>query len=270
MPPPLTPGAAPGPDESIIGSMLGPLIPIHILSTFLVGMRLYTRARPVNATPMGRRGYYVATSLQFGILLYVIPYGLGRHNFYISAQDQFQPSKLLFISQILSCWAIVLGKIAIALLLLRLKTGTRWHIFLYAMCAVQVCYAIVATVVSLARCKPISAAWDYKTEIRDCWPAHVVTLAICINGSIAITSDVVLALIPFTFLGSIRRSLRERLVIAFLLGLGLFTAGAVGVKFVFARKYGQTGNLLWHCIGLVTWSALEAEMGVYCRLYAVS
>ncbi|KAM7210783.1 hypothetical protein V8F06_013830 [Rhypophila decipiens] len=123
------------------------------------------------------------------------------------------------------------------------------------MCAVQLCYATVATVVPLARCKPISVAWDYKTEIRDCWPARVVTLAIYIDGSIAITSDVILALIPLTFLGSIRRSLCERLVVAFLLGLGLFTAGAgaVGVKFVCARKYGQTGNLLWDCIGLVTW-----------------
>lgn len=44
---PPSPQGPPGPDECIIGSLLGPLIPIHILSTLLVGMRLYTRARPV-------------------------------------------------------------------------------------------------------------------------------------------------------------------------------------------------------------------------------
>lgn len=36
-----------GPDESIVYRMLGPLIPVHTLCALLLGMRLYTHARPM-------------------------------------------------------------------------------------------------------------------------------------------------------------------------------------------------------------------------------
>jgi hypothetical protein len=36
-----------GPDESIVYKMLGPLIPVHTVCVLLLGMRLYTRARPI-------------------------------------------------------------------------------------------------------------------------------------------------------------------------------------------------------------------------------
>lgn len=204
----------------------------------------------------------MATTLQFGLVLAAIPYGFGRHSFYISAQDHQQASKLLYLSSLPSFWAVAFGKIAIALLLLRLKTGRLWYIFLWAMCAVQLATAIVATVMPLARCTLLSAAWLSKTELRDCWPARVINMAVYVRGAIAISSDLVFAAIPLTFLNSIRRSLRERLVVAFLLGLGVFTAMAVVVKVILAPKYWQTGDFLWDCVGIVTWSILEGEMGV--------
>ncbi|KAK4158725.1 hypothetical protein QBC43DRAFT_273835 [Cladorrhinum sp. PSN259] len=262
---PPSPHGPPGPDECRISRMLGPLIPIHVLCTLLVGMRVYTRARPVMQLSRDDAAVtlaLIATTVQLGISLSAARYGFGRHNFYISAEDQVKASKLIFLGQFPSFWAVALGKIAIAFLLMRLKTGRAWHIFLYSMCAVQVGTATVATVMPLVRCRPVSVAWQYKTDVQDCWPIHYITIAIYVRSAIGIISDVIFALIPLTFLGNIRRSLRERMLVAFLLGLGVFTAAIVGVKLTFASRYGRAKDSLWDSVTLVTWSILEDEMGI--------
>lgn len=258
-------GIASGPDVSIIGRMLGPLIPMYILCSLLLGMRLFAGLRLV-----ARLGWddvaviaaLIAMSTQFALVLSAIPYGVGRHNVYVDPRDQRQASKLLFLSQFPWGWSVAFGKISIALLLLRLKPGKHWHIFLYTMAAIQLGYAACATLMPLLRCRPISAAWDYKTEIRQCLPVGAVHAAIYTNGAVAVITDIIFALIPFTFLNSIRARLPERVAILFLLGLGFFTAGIAAVKLTLVRRYGQTGDILWDSVDLVTWSLLEGQMGI--------
>ena len=131
------------------------------------------------------------------------------------------------------------------------------------MIAVQLASATSANVIQLTRCRPIFAAWRFDTETTAaCYPLRIVYISAYTNGSIAVITDLILAAIPLTFLDNIRRSPRERVLIALLMGLGVFAAAAEAVKLSLIRSYGQTGDMLWDCVGLVTWSILEAQIGI--------
>ncbi|KAK5659559.1 hypothetical protein OQA88_761 [Cercophora sp. LCS_1] len=255
----------PGPDVSRVPTILGALIPVHALCALLVGLRIYTHSRPVVHLGWDDAAVVLAmaaTTTQFAIFLSAIPYGAGRHNIYILPDDQLKASKLLFFSQFSWSWGVALGKISIAFLLLQLRTGVYWHLFLYAMIAVQVASALCANVVQLARCRPISAAWRFETDRAHCLSTQIIYISSYTNGTIAVLTDLMLSVIPLTFLRNIRRSRRERLVIALLMGLGVFAAAAEVVKLTHVRWYGQTGDMLWDCVGLVVWSVLAAQMGI--------
>ena len=204
----------------------------------------------------------MASVTQFAIFIAAVPHGVGRHSFYIDPEDAFLARRLLYFSQLWSGWGVALAKISIALLLLRLKTGRGWRIFLYAMVAVQLAAAVHANAMQLAACRPISAGWRLETTAEHCWPISVLHAPIYAHGSVAACTDLVFALIPLTFLGSVRRSLRERLVIALLMGLGVFAAAAVVVKLTLVRTYGATGDMLWDSVDLNTWSILEGQLGI--------
>lgn len=204
----------------------------------------------------------VATTIQVALFVSAIPHGAGRHNYYVSQDDQVKASRLLFLSQLPWGWGVALGKISISLLLLRLKTSPGWRVFLHAMIAVQVASALCLNTIQLARCRPISAAWRFDTEATQCLRVRVMHIAMYTNGAIAVITDVMLALTPLTFLRSIRRSTRERSVIATLMGLGLVAAAGAVVRMTLMRTYGQTGDILWDCVALITWSVVEAQLGI--------
>jgi hypothetical protein len=207
------------------------------------------------------RRLQIATITQFGIFLAAVPYGVGRHNFYIDPDDQINASRLLFFSQLPWGWSVAFGKISIALLLLRLKTGVGWRIFLYAMMAVQLASAVHANTMQLVSCRPISAAWRPEPQAK-CLSVQIIHDSIYVQGSVAVLTDFIFALIPLTFISNIRRGMLERLVIVFLMGLGLFTAAGVIVKLTLVHTYGQTGDMLWDSVDLNTWSILEGQMGI--------
>jgi hypothetical protein len=130
------------------------------------------------------------------------------------------------------------------------------------MIAVQLASAISANIVQLVRCDPISAEWQSHTDDESCQHPRMIFISAYSNGGVAVLTDLILATIPLTFLNNIRRSPRERLVIALLMGLGVFAAVAEAIKLTLMPSYGQTGDMLWDCVPLVTWSILEAQMGI--------
>ncbi|KAK3370433.1 hypothetical protein B0H63DRAFT_373813, partial [Podospora didyma] len=256
---------APGPDESHAALMLVPVITLLVISTSLMATRIYSRLRPVVNLGWDDAAAVVAaiaSALQIAFLFAAIPHGLGRHMFYVSPADGLLSAKLIFISQFPWGWAVSCAKISIALLLLRFKTTTSWRVFLYLMIALQVVLALIANIFQLVQCKPISAQWDPMTPGAECWDPRIAQKGVYVQGSLSVLSDVVLSLIPISFLKELQRPLREKLVLGFLMGLGVFTASAVVVKMTVVGNFGNTTDPLWDVVTLATWSIVEAQVGI--------
>ncbi|KAM7213501.1 hypothetical protein V8F06_011114 [Rhypophila decipiens] len=260
------PGGPPlPPDETRIGTMLAPVCTLLVISTTLLFTRLYSRIRPVmNLGWDDAIGLVaaIASILQIAFLFAAIPHGLGRHIFYVAPEDGLLTAKLIFISQFPWGWAVSCAKISIALLLLRFKRTKSWRIFLYLMIALQVVLATVANIVQLAQCKPIAAQWDPTIPGAQCWDPQVAQKGIYVQGSLSVLSDVILSIIPITFLKELQRPMREKIVLSFLMGLGVFTASAVVVKMTVIGNFGNTKDPMWDVIELATWSIVEAQIGI--------
>ena len=114
-------------------------------------------------------------------------------------------------------WGFATGsvKISIGLMLLRFQQAKRWKAVIWAMIALNVVLIILVGIVTLFQCRPYSAMWDFRNDIRRerCWD-NTMHGAILYSSSVCnVLTDVVFSLLPLTFLCKIRCPLSEKVVI---------------------------------------------------------
>lgn len=208
----------------------------------------------------------IAAGFQIGFLYAAIPHGFGRHNFYSPIPDQIEAGRLLLMSQFPWGWGVAFGKISIALLLMRFKRTLPWKIFLWAMILIQVLSAMTANIIQLAQCRPIEASWNPMILMTDpnasCWDPNNVQASVYVMAVIAVITDVAFALIPITFLRKVQRPMREKIVLGFLMGIGVFSAAAVIVKLTYLGPFGKSTDPLFDIVPLATWSVVEELLGI--------
>jgi hypothetical protein len=81
--------------------------------------------------------------------------------------------------------------------------------------------------------------------------------------AIFLAADVILSLLPLTFIFKLHRPLREKIILAGLMGLGLFASGAAVVKLLLTKKYVTGPDPLWDMFDLGIWAMVELFIGIY-------
>ncbi|KAH7115111.1 hypothetical protein B0J11DRAFT_553397 [Dendryphion nanum] len=256
-------GPPPGPDNNIAPPLIGIITALHVLSWSAFGARIYTRVKPV--VRLGYDDYFIMAAVTFDVISWIplmisTAYGLGRHNYYVSAAETMQAEKFLFIGQPAFAWALACTKISIVCMLFRLQTGIYWRRFLSIMMVVQVLTAISINVFQLSLCKPLAAIWDHTIKNPKCRVA-ATHINLIVTAIITILTDVILSFLPLTFIVHMHRSLREKIVLACLMGLGLVASGASVYKAFLAKNYGVTGDILRDAVGLALCSMIELQLG---------
>ncbi|OCL12828.1 hypothetical protein AOQ84DRAFT_261276, partial [Glonium stellatum] len=77
-----------------------------------------------------------------------------------------------------------------------------------------------------------------------------------------ITSDVAFSCLPIIFLRKLRRPIREKLLLIFLMGLSFFATTASIVRAVDVKQYALSGDITWQTVNLAIWSSLEPYIGI--------
>lgn len=154
-------------------------------------------------------------------------------------------------------------KISIASMLLRIKHTRPWRIFLWAMVAVQILSCLASLIFQLVQCIPLGYMWDpVHHPDAECVELQSMYVSLYVNSGISITTDLIFALVPISFIRTMHCPLREKLVLSCLMGLGVFAAAASIVKTTLVKDYGSTGDSLWDAIDLTLWSVLEEQTGI--------
>ena len=201
--------------------------------------------------------------MQWALVLAAIPHGYGRHDFYVPPEERNKAGLVLYSSQVPWSWGVGLSKISIAFMLLRIKHSLRWKTFLYAMIIIQAASAISANIVQFSACRPLAAMWDPLISKGNCWPHQAFWICILVNGIIAIVTDVIFTCIPVSFIYKIKRPFCEKLVVSFLLGLGMLASAASVMKMMTTmRKYGKTRDNLYDGVDMALWSMVEGEITI--------
>ena len=114
----------------------------------------------------------------------------------------------------------------------------------------------------LVGCRPFREMWDLSGRVPGhCWPYHVNTASQITVQVFVVLTDWIFALLPISFLRKVQRPLRERVIIGFLMGLGVFAGAASIVKIqqIVAMKHVKDPDA--HMIAIEMWCSIEALTG---------
>jgi hypothetical protein len=97
-----------------------------------------------------------------------ISHGMGRHSYYLTAEQRVAACKYIYLSYGFSIMSTCFGKISVALFLLRLVGGGGMERWFYAGIVSLLVVNITCTAFVYAQCTPARALWDIGIPHK-CW-----------------------------------------------------------------------------------------------------
>ncbi|KAL1593408.1 hypothetical protein SLS60_011016, partial [Paraconiothyrium brasiliense] len=198
-------------------------------------------------------------------LLLTVPFVFNRDPSTITLQDLENSSKYAVIAQPLWAWGMAAIKNSIALMLLRFETNINLRRFLWGNIVLQIVLAIYNMIGQLLQCFPLEKVWDLSGRLPGrCWSAKAIKINLICQSTIFVATDVILALMPISFLRKVQRPVRERAIIGCLMGLGILASAASIAKMQASLRLTQAGDATSVGIQVGMWSAVEELIAFIC------
>jgi hypothetical protein len=160
--------------------------------------------------------------------------------------------------------AITVIKISACLSLLRVKHSRPWKVGLYIIIGLMGGWEIGGFIGFFQLCRPLSDWWDITNPTPQCVDARIIRILSLAGSVIGISTDVLLSLSPITFLWTLRRPVRERVLVCLLMGMGLFASVASIVKLCIILQWApKPGDDIWALsMSITTWTVTELFFGI--------
>jgi hypothetical protein len=170
--------------------------------------------------------------------------------------------KLATLTMPFWAWGIGIVKISISCMLLRFSQSKFWRIVLYILVALNVVLIIFSGCVVVFQCLPYKANWDFTIQNKKCWSVKMTQICLYFASSLHIFTDVATSLIPLTFLRKIRKPTKDKVIIAFLMALGLIASALSLAKVLWGAKTGHWRDK--SSVGIMTGllSCLEVQTAI--------
>ncbi|KAF2106412.1 hypothetical protein BDV96DRAFT_507901 [Lophiotrema nucula] len=217
---------------------------LQIIAIVVFSARVYTRAYPVWKFTADDYIISLAFALEttmfgFGFAGNIWAWG-GKRPATLTLDHIQYNAKYGSLTMPMWAWATGFVKISIGCMLLRFQQSSRWRWFMYFMVVACVLLMLFTVVTITFQCIPFSLVWDIKGETpldqRRCFSIHLNHLFLFVTAACNVTLDLIFSLMPLTFLGKIRRPLREKVVIGGLMALGLVASAFSLSKAILAER----------------------------------
>jgi hypothetical protein len=103
-----------------------------------------------------------------GVVIQEVLHGAGRHIAYLDPKTASIGLKLNFATQPIYLWAITVGKVSIALFLLRIAPAKLYKNFLWSMIIFLLAYNTACSATIILQCENLAIIWD-NTVRTTCW-----------------------------------------------------------------------------------------------------
>ena len=172
------------------------------------------------------------------MITYIASLGGSRHLVYVPLQNLSEVAKSNFIVQALTIFTFGTSKFSVGYLILRLlPPNSKWRKWFIWVLIVFTCfYNWLECILTFTQCNPTRAQWD-PSVAGTCWSLHAKLVNVYVGGGkqsdikpwleanmfqgYNIAVDVILALLPATFIWRLNMDFKKRLNLCILLGLGL-------------------------------------------------
>lgn len=196
----------------------------------------------------------------------MVHYGIGRHQFFLSLSPQLlqQLSKAVmwqYISQPILIISTMFTKLSICLFLLRIfGTKKEWRWDLYSIIAFVTVTNISSAAIVLAQCQPVQKLWN-PVLTGHCWGPDTQIAIGDYNGAVAVFCDWALASLPIALMWNLQISIKLKMGIWVLMGMGFFSGVCAIVRTVLPRNLAST-DITWNIVDLDIWAFLEETIGI--------
>ncbi|CAO2647340.1 Nn.00g082620.m01.CDS01 [Neocucurbitaria sp. VM-36] len=249
-------------------SRLGPISNLGMEDWTVVGATVYpTMQNTKKITKANKTNpYQILAMVKFLLVILACSHGFGRHALFVTQSDRSSAFRLLFACQVIWYWSITLVKLSVALLLLRLKPGRAWRIFLFSTMGVLVLSAMVQTIFQFLQCQPFRSYWDPSVFFSKggvkCVPERAINGNIIAGSAVHVSTDLIFSFVPITFIRKLNRPRGEKIILGVLMGLGLFASSFAILRTVGLQAFETSKDLFRTSVMLTLWAMLEQEVAL--------
>ena len=186
-----------------------------------------------------------------------VAYGTGRHYQTLNSLQKVMAVKLNWISQPFTIFSCGVGKISVALLILRImpKNKTRER-FLYILITLLLIINTICVAFIFGQCSPARKLWE--PSIRgSCMKPYVQQDVGFFQSSFSAFSDFLLALFPLVIIYNLQMKLAVKVGIGCAMSLGLVATGAAIVKTIQLEELTARDDYTYDTVNLVLWLSTE-------------
>ncbi|KAI0114298.1 integral membrane protein [Nemania sp. FL0031] len=242
---------------------------LGVIGSSLLVMRMYTRAFIIKKICWDDWTMVIAVVLALvtsTIVTLMVHYGVGRHTVYLEEKQRVNAVYMIWLSVPFSPGSAAAGKISIALLLRRLMNRNRWQeAFLCVLITLLIIVNLMLVIITFSQCTPVTFLWDRVGSgfQGTCWSPAIQQDYGYFQGAFSAFSDLVLALFPISIIWNLKIPFHSKLIIAFLMSLGILATVAAAVKTVELRNL-ATPDFTWDAVPLVYWFLAENWIIIIC------
>ncbi|AEO61175.1 hypothetical protein MYCTH_2068912 [Thermothelomyces thermophilus ATCC 42464] len=246
---------------------------LYALATIIVGLRVYVRVqRSGSQRAWGWDDIFAVVgwfplwpSIVF--LTFATQWGLGAHDSQVPdgmlPYYQIRVKEYMFYFEMIYFASSVMTKLAMAIMILRLRATKRYAYIIWGNMAVLGANALVCLVIMFVSCSPVPALWNEKLgycRIKQGW------IIISYAGSVVLAMvDWTCAITPFFMLRKLQMPKRRKITIQIILSLGMFGSAAGLVRLGYYHAYDTEkypNESLYNWGYTILWTVFEGGLGV--------
>ncbi|RKU47651.1 hypothetical protein DL546_008841 [Coniochaeta pulveracea] len=184
--------------------------------------------------------------------------GSDRAQLYAQLTDLL---KLMFAIHIFSAIAVTCTKLSIIASYLRIFPYEGFRRLMYVTGAVTIALFITSIFVTIFKCVPVQASWDFTVKHPKCFKlSHYLYASTGIN----IATDLILCLSPLPYFYKMQLPRRQKTIISVLFGIGGLALVASSIRIVFLYLIDTTVDITWHLVPSNMCSIAECTIGIVC------
>ncbi|KAK1760375.1 hypothetical protein QBC47DRAFT_396371 [Echria macrotheca] len=261
--------AADGPhdDDSYGSRILAACWLVNILSTIIIGLRVYCKLKRSKALWYDDHILIASWLFQSANIILItinVTLGDGQHTYNLSDPAVLPLLGLTGnISGTLSIAAACLSKTSFGVTLLRLCNAAthramRWSIWVLLV-SMNISLALSAVFI-WAQCSPSAKNW-YDRIPGTCWDPAAVAKYGLFSGIYSAFADFVLSFLPWPLIWGLQMQMREKIGVAVAMSMGVF-AGLGAIAKALQLHNLSSGDFTYHESKIVIWGTVETAVTI--------
>ncbi|KAI0003521.1 hypothetical protein F4779DRAFT_96242 [Xylariaceae sp. FL0662B] len=235
---------------------------------FVMAVRIHVRLAVIKSIGLDDILMIIGTVFTFGLSaasMLAAYWGTGLHSDQLVLEEMTQMLQAVYSTRLLYIIAIMFVKVSLLVFYLRLDQRPLMRNTVYFLIFVVVGFSIASFFILAFSCYPPAMFWDITGTVKGkCISADSQQHFYDVNGFLNIIIDLAIYITPIPMLWHIQISLRQKLALTAIFGLGVVAVAAGCVRFAYVRLLANTDDMYFYLADSLSWCEIEIYVTIFC------